>query len=146
MEVFFKRKCNKYHGSYISKVDMIDPHVLLCQYNTEDILLKRMIVSHLDTWSFSGYFVFQWPPLSYLPSMPATDIIINCRTGLSIVVIKKLLKIKATAVRSYLTKLSICPSIEQNRNYHEGSISNLWDNLKTYTVKSLLSCALLCVT
>lgn len=56
---FLKEKCNKYHGSYISKVDMIDPHVLLCQYNTEDILLKRMIVSHLDTWSFSGYFVFQ---------------------------------------------------------------------------------------
>lgn len=40
-KVFVKEKCNKYHGIYIFKIDMIDPNVLLCQYNTEDILLTQ---------------------------------------------------------------------------------------------------------
>lgn len=40
-KVFVKEKRNIYHGIYLSKIDIIDPHVLLCQYNNEDILLTQ---------------------------------------------------------------------------------------------------------
>lgn len=95
---------------------------------------------------YSGSLAYQWPPLFYLPSMPTTDIIIRCRPCLSIIVIKKLLQFKATAVRSYLTKLSICPPKSSTTITVKRYISYLWKNLKTCTVKSFLSCDFLCVT